>query len=155
MRFAIWAIGKTNESYLEEGISKYLKRLKHYTKIDYEEFKDVKPGKDAEETMKRESELILSKLKADDYLILMDENGKNYDSTGFSVFIEQLQMHSSKTVIFLIGGAFGHHKLIRERANHLLSLSEMTFSHQMVRLFLSEQIYRAFTIIKNEKYHNY
>ena len=154
MKITIWSIGKTDEKYLVDGISKYIKRIVHYVKIDYQEFKDVKPGQTIDETLKREAEMIEAKLKPEDTLILMDEKGVSYDSVQFSTFIEKLQNQSSKNVIFLIGGAFGHHKIIRERANHLISLSKMTFSHQMVRLFLVEQLYRSYSIIKNEKYTN-
>jgi 23S rRNA (pseudouridine1915-N3)-methyltransferase len=154
MKISVWCIGKTDEKYLEEGISKYLKRLSHYCRIEIEIFKDVKPGQNAEETQKREADLVLAKLKTDDFLILMDEKGEHYTSTQFATYIEKLQMSSGKQVIFLIGGAFGHHISVRNRAQHSISLSKMTFSHQMVRLFLIEQIYRAFTIIRNEKYHN-
>lgn len=154
MKISIWCIGKTDEKYLIEGIDKYIQRLTHYTKIEYEVFKDVKSGQTSEETLKREAEMILAKLKSDDLLVLMDERGDMYDSVKFSAYLQKLQNQANKHVIFLIGGAFGHHSTIRNRANHLISLSKMTFSHQMVRLFLAEQIYRAFTIIRNEKYHN-
>lgn len=154
MKISIWCIGKTDEKYLVEGIDKYLLRLKHYSKIEYEVFKDVKPGQTSEETLKREAELIFTKLKPEDTLILMDEKGEMFDSVKFALYIEKLQIQAHKHVIFLIGGAFGHHFSIKNRANYLISLSKMTFSHQMVRLFLVEQIYRAFTIIRNEKYHN-
>lgn len=154
MKISIWCIGKTDEKYLVEGIDKYLQRLKHYSKVEYDVIKDVKPGQTPEETLKREAEVVLAKLKPEDTLILMDERGEMYDSVKFASYIEKLQIQAQKHVVFLIGGAFGHHTLIRNRANHLISLSKMTFSHQMVRLFLVEQIYRAFTIIRNEKYHN-
>jgi 23S rRNA (pseudouridine1915-N3)-methyltransferase len=154
MKISIWCIGKTDEKYLVEGIDKYLQRLKHYTKVEYDVIKDVKPGQTSEETLKREAEMILAKLKPEDTLILMDERGDMYDSVKFAAYIEKLQIQAQKHIVFLIGGAFGHHTLVRNRANHLISLSKMTFSHQMVRLFLVEQIYRAFTIIRNEKYHN-
>ena len=154
MKISIWCIGKTDEKYLIEGIDKYLLRLKHYCKIDFETFKDIKPGATPDETTKREAELVFSKLKSDDVLILLDEHGEMYDSVKFARYIEKLQVNAHKNVIFLIGGAFGHHKTVRARADHQVSLSKMTFSHQMVRLFLTEQIYRAFTILRNEKYHN-
>jgi 23S rRNA (pseudouridine1915-N3)-methyltransferase len=154
MRLAIWVIGKTDFPYLVEGISIYLNRLTHYVKTEYEELKDVKPGKDEKETSRLEAEMISQRLKSDDILILLDEKGKSLDSVAFSTFIEKFQVQSAKRIIFLIGGAFGHHLTIRSRANYSISLSQMTFSHQMVRLILVEQLYRAFTIIKNEKYHN-
>jgi len=154
MKVSIWAIGKTDEKYLEEGINKYLKRLKHYTQLSYEEFKDVKAGQFPTETLKREADMILTKLKSEDILVLLDEKGQSYDSVQFASYLEKMQVQSTKSIVFLIGGAYGHHETIRLRANHLVSLSKMTFSHQMVRLFLVEQVYRAYTIIKNEKYHN-
>ncbi|MBK8519249.1 MAG: 23S rRNA (pseudouridine(1915)-N(3))-methyltransferase RlmH [Saprospiraceae bacterium] len=154
MKMMIWTIGKTSEKYLNEGIDKYLNKLKHYLKFEYEEFKDVKPGQTAAETSKKEAQLILSKLKTEDQLILLDEKGESYNSTNFSKYLEKLTLHSGNNYVFLIGGAYGHHELLRKRAIHLISLSKMTFTHQMVRLFLVEQFYRAFTIIKNEKYHN-
>ena len=151
---AIWVIGKTNDTYLKNGIEKYNDRLKHYTKLEFEEIKDVKPGQTIEETKKREADLIISKLKQEDILILMDEKGEMYDSISFSRYIEKLQVQANKNVIMLIGGAYGHHDIVRKRSNHMISLSKMTFSHQMIRLFLVEQIYRAFTIMRYEKYHN-
>lgn len=154
MKISIWCIGKTDEKYLDEGINKYLKRLVHYTKVDFEVFKDVKPGNTSEETLKREAELILSRLKLDDHLILLDERGDMYSSVQFSGFIEKMQLQGIKHAVFLIGGAFGHHEYIRNRAQGLISLSKMTYSHQMVRLFFVEQLYRAFSILRNEKYHN-
>lgn len=154
MKVSIWAIGKTDEKYLEEGINKYLKRLKHYTQLSYEEFKDVKAAQLPSDTLKREAEMIITRLKLDDILVLLDEKGQTYDSVQFAAYLEKMQVQSTKSIVFLIGGAFGHHEIIRSRANHLVSLSKMTFSHQMVRLFLIEQVYRAYTIIKNEKYHN-
>ncbi len=154
MKILIWAIGKTDEKYLEQGIEKYLKRLKHYCKFEYETFKDVKSNSNMEDILKRESELILSRLKSDDFLVLLDEYGSQYTSVSFSEYLEKLQLQSLKSVVFLIGGAYGHHPDIKARANHMISLSKMTFSHQMVRLFLVEQLYRGFTILKNEKYHN-
>ncbi len=154
MRISIWAIGKTDEKYLDEGIQKYINRLVHYTKVDLVTFKDVKPAPTTEETLKREAEMILSKIKTEDNLILLDEFGQMFRSVQFSAYIEKLQLQGIRHTIFLIGGAFGHHESIRARAQGSISLSKMTFSHQMVRLFFTEQLYRAFTIMRNEKYHN-
>jgi 23S rRNA (pseudouridine1915-N3)-methyltransferase len=147
-------IGKTDEKYLMEGTEKYLKRLQHYVKIDWQEFKDVKAGLTPDETLKREAELILSKVKSDDTLILWDEHGEHLTSRQMAAYLERSQNQSIKSLIFLIGGAFGFHESLRTRAHHSLSMSRMTFSHQMIRIFIAEQIYRAYTIIKNEKYHN-
>lgn len=154
MKLLIWSIGKTNEKYLSDGISIYLDRLRHYVKIGYEELRDVKPGLTAADTSLREAEMILSRIKSDDLLILLDEKGKLRDSEQFAAYLEKHQNQSAKNVIFLIGGAYGHHQKLKDRANDMISLSPLTFTHQMSRLILAEQLYRAFTIIKNEKYHN-
>lgn len=154
MKVSLWVIGKTSEKYLLDGIKIYIKRLEHYCRFEWVEFKDVKNFAGQDDLMKKEAELVLSKLKPDDSLILLDEYGKMFDSIAFSDYIQKFQVNSTKSLVFLVGGAFGHHALIRERAVGEISLSKMTFSHQMVRLFFVEQLYRAFTILKNEKYHN-
>jgi 23S rRNA (pseudouridine1915-N3)-methyltransferase len=154
MQISVWVIGKTQDKYLKEGMDKYMGRLQHYTKFRYEELKDVKPSQSHEETMKREAEMVLSRLRPEDSLILLDERGQEFSSKGFADFMERHQNQATRHMVMLVGGAFGHHPLIRERAQSQVSLSRMTFSHQMIRLFLLEQIYRAFTIIRNEKYHN-
>jgi 23S rRNA (pseudouridine1915-N3)-methyltransferase len=155
MKVAFWWIGRTNEKYLEQGINIYLKRLKHYTNCETTIIKDVKPQKDISKWKELESDAILSRLQPTDYLILCDEKGKKYDSLNLSLQIEKWRMNSSyKRLIFLVAGAYGASETLKERSNHQLSLSDLTFSHQMVRLFLVEQVYRSFTIINNEKYHN-
>jgi len=154
MKIEFWYIGKTNEKYLTQGMTIFEKRLSHYCRFKSVCIKDVKPGQTSEETKHREADLILSKLSSSDLLVLLDETGDMYTSPKFSKMIEKLQLQSSKRIIFLVAGAFGASDLLKKRADKLLSLSLMTFSHQMVRLFFLEQLYRAFTIIKNEKYHN-
>ena len=154
MKLSIWSIGRTNEKYLSEGIGVYIERLKHYCRLEYEELKDVKPGSTADETTEREAAMVLARLKQEDTLILLDEKGKMMTSEKLADYIADLQNRSTKNLVFLIGGAYGHHRKIRERASDSLSLSHMTFTHQMARLILAEQLYRAYTIIKNEKYHN-
>ncbi|MFT4534730.1 MAG: 23S rRNA (pseudouridine1915-N3)-methyltransferase [Saprospiraceae bacterium] len=154
MKIEFWYIGKTNEKYLTQGMSIFEKRLSHYCKFKSICFKDVKPGQNSNETKMREFELINNKLSASDYVILLDEIGETYNSEKFAKVIEKLQLNASKRVVFLVAGAFGAHELLQKRADKLLSLSKMTFSHQMIRLFFLEQLYRAFTIIRNEKYHN-
>lgn len=154
MKVEFWYIGKTNEKYLNQGIGIFEKRLKHYCKFSSVCIKDVKPGQNSNETKQREYEVIISKLNVSDHLILLDEIGESFTSQKFAASIEKLQMQGSKRIIFLVAGAFGADSRLQERANKLLSLSQMTFSHQMIRLFFLEQLYRAFTIIRNEKYHN-
>jgi 23S rRNA (pseudouridine1915-N3)-methyltransferase len=154
MKITLIYIGKTNEKYLESGIEKYVKRLKNYCRFEIIEIKDIKNFSGSADLLKKESVSILEKIKEDDYLIVLDENGEEMNSVSFSEFIEFCGNTSIKNVVFLIGGAFGIHPDIKVRAKKIISLSKMTFSHQMIRLFFTEQLYRAFTIIKNEKYHN-
>lgn len=154
MKFSLLVIGKTNEKYLEEGIKIFDNRLKNYTKFEMIEVRDIKGFQNPEDLKKKEAEAFLEKIKDDDVLVLLDENGKSFSSVEFSLWIENQQIRSVKHVVFIIGGAYGVHESIRQRSNLVLSFSKMTFSHQMIRLFFVEQLYRAFTIIKNEKYHN-
>lgn len=154
MKIEFWYIGKTNEKYLVQGMAIFEKRLKHYCKFSSTCFKDVKSGQNSQETKLREYEMIINKISPSDHLILLDEIGEMYTSEKFAKHIEKLQHNSSKRIVFLIAGAFGAHEKLQQRADKLLSLSKMTFSHQMVRLFFLEQLYRGFTIIRNEKYHN-
>jgi 23S rRNA (pseudouridine1915-N3)-methyltransferase len=155
MKIELWAIGKTDTVYIKEGIALYEKRLKHYVSFDLVILPDVKnPPLSADALKIKEGDIISGKLLKDDVLILLDERGKMYGSMEFADFIEQKQNQSTKRLIFLIGGAYGFSEAVYSRANAQLSLSKMTFSHQMIRLFFVEQLYRAFTIIKGEKYHN-
>lgn len=156
MKTELWVIGKTNEAYLETGIDLYLKRLKHYLKFEWRTFPDLKNAASfsSEQFRQREGQQVLEQLKGGDFLILLDEKGKSLSSVGLASFLEQQLQMSHKRIIFLIGGAYGFSTEVYERANYKLSLSEMTFSHQMVRLFLVEQLYRAMTLLNNEPYHN-
>ncbi|MDF1672066.1 MAG: 23S rRNA (pseudouridine(1915)-N(3))-methyltransferase RlmH [Vicingaceae bacterium] len=155
MKIKLIAIGKTDESYLKEGIDKYLKRLKHYASFELIIINDVKVGKKTNVILQKELEEkeILSKVNTNDYLILLDEKGEEYNSVGFSKFLQK-RMNSGNDIVFVIGGPFGFSELMYERAIAKVGLSKLTFSHQMVRLFFVEQLYRAFTILKGEKYHN-
>ena len=155
MKIELWVVGKTAFKYLDEGILLYEKRLRHYTPFELVILPDVKnPPLSTDALKTKEGEVILNKLTKDDVLILLDENGKQQTSIEFSKFIENQQISSAKRLVFQIGGAFGFSEGVYNRANFKLSLSKMTFSHQMIRLFFAEQLYRAFTIIKGEKYHN-
>ena len=155
MKIEFWVIGKTDFDYLKEGIALYEKRLKHYVAYEMVVLADVKnPPLSMEALKTKEGEIILNKLQKDDFLILLDENGKQSTSVEFSQFLEKKQMDGTKRLIFQIGGAYGFSEAVYARANYKMSLSKLTFSHQMVRLFFVEQLYRAFTIIKGEKYHN-
>jgi len=156
MKVAFWAIGKTNEKYLEQGTSIFQKRLNHYLPFEYKIFPDIRNGGklSAKQLKIKEAQLILQHLKNDDYLILLDEQGKEFDSLGFAQWMERNLQRSQKRLIFLVGGAFGFDQQLYERADVKIALSKMTFSHQMVRLFFLEQLYRAMTILRNEPYHN-
>ncbi len=156
MKVCVWAIGKTTEKYLTIGQDIYLKKLKHYVPFSYEEFPAVKVNKNTNriQVKKLEEALILGKLKSDDFLVLLDEKGKTYHSRAFSEQLNKWQSRPGKRLIFLVGGAFGFSEAMYKRANAKLSLSQMTFSHQMVRLFLLEQLYRGYSIQRNEPYHN-
>jgi len=156
MKVELWAIGKTNERYLEEGIALYARRLEHYLKLEWRVLPDVKKaGKlPAAKLKEKEGELVFRQLAPGDFLILLDERGKTYSSEDFAAFLNHKLQLSYRRLIFLIGGAYGFPPAIYQRADSRLSLSKMTFSHQMVRLFLAEQLYRAMSILNNEPYHN-
>jgi len=156
MKIDLWWIGKTKPAYLEEGIQDYAGRIKHYINFSYITIPDIKNQANMNPAIlkKKEAEWVINRLQPDDFLILLDENGKTLDSVSFAGFIEDLMVRSVKQLVFLIGGAYGFDESLYHRANEKISLSKMTFSHQMVRLFFTEQLYRAFTIIHHEKYHN-
>lgn len=156
MKLETWFIGKTSDKYLQTGIEKYAKRLPHYLPFEMVLIPDVKNAGKLKPTQlkQKEAELVLSRLKPQDGLILLDERGKQFTSEELATWLDkQLQM-PYRRLIFLVGGAFGFDESVYQRANGKLSLSKMTFSHQMIRLFCLEQLYRAMTILRNEPYHN-
>ena len=156
MKIEFWTIGKTNEKYLLEGMAIFQKRIQRYLKLETILIRDVKNAKNIspKQLKIKEGEKVLEKLQKGDFLILLDENGKQYSSIKFAQFIEKQLIQSHHRIIFLIGGAFGFSEAVYQRGNQKISLSGMTFSHQMVRLFFLEQFYRAMTILRNEPYHN-
>jgi len=156
MKVSLLQIDKTTENYLIEGIEIYHKRLKNYVAFEITTInvpKAVRMRPEAEQK-REEAKLILKSVKENDFLVLLDEGGKMLNSVDFSRFLDKKGLESVKNMIFLIGGPYGFDESIYQRANYKLSLSAMTFSHQMVRLFFIEQLYRAFTISKGEKYHH-
>lgn len=156
MKILLLQIDKTQDPYLVEGIAIYHKRIQNYTSFETKTInvpKNVRQ-RSFEEQKHAEADLILKEILPEDQLVLLDEKGKEFSSEGFAAFIQQKQNASLKRLIFLIGGPFGFDDRIYARANTKVSLSQMTFSHQMVRLFFTEQLYRAFTILKGEKYHH-
>ena len=156
MKITLLAIGKTDDKNLQTLITTYLKRLKHYVPFSFEIIPDIKNSKNLSETLQKqvEGEAILKRLQQADTLILLDENGKQFSSVSFSQFLQKKMNSGLKTLVFVIGGPYGFSDEIYERANGKISLSKMTFSHQMVRLFFIEQLYRGFTILRNEPYHH-
>lgn len=156
MKIQFWSIGKTNESYVKEGIDGFTKRISNYYPIEWNIIPSPKnAGMMSEmELKKKEGELILEYVQKDDFLILLDEKGKLLASEGVADLIQMCANKSTKKIIFLIGGAFGVDESIKARANFKWSLSNLVFPHQLVRLILAEQIYRACSILRNEKYHH-
>ncbi len=156
MNIRLIAIGKTDNKDLQSLINDYTKRLSFYVKFDLEIIPDIKNVKNLSEDQQKEKEgeLILAKIGPTDQLILLDENGKTFSSVGFSDYLQKKMNAGIKTLVFVIGGPYGFSETVYQKAQGKVSLSEMTFSHQMVRLFVIEQIYRGFTILKNEPYHH-
>ncbi len=156
MNIKLLAIGKTDNKALQTLIDDYTKRLSFYIKFELEIIPDIKNVKNLSEIQQKEKEgdLILSKISQTDQLILLDENGTTFSSIGFSDYLQKKMNTGIKTLVFVIGGPYGFSEEIYKKAKGKISLSEMTFSHQMVRLFVIEQIYRGFTILKNEPYHH-
>jgi len=156
MKITLLVVGKTEDKYLIEGIEKYINRLKHYIGFNMLVIPELKNTKNLTEAQQKskEAELILKQVSNADTLILLDENGKNYTSVLFANYLNKQMIGSVQHLVFIIGGPYGFDEQIYKRANGSISLSAMTFSHQMVRLFFTEQLYRAFTILKGEPYHH-
>ena len=156
MNIKLLAIGKTDNKALQQLMDDYMKRLSFYIKFELEVIPDIKNAKNLSESQQKEKEgeLILAKLSPADQLILLDENGKTFSSVGFSDELQKKMNSGIKTLVFVIGGPYGFSDAVYSKAQGKISLSAMTFSHQMVRLFFIEQLYRAFTILKGEPYHH-
>lgn len=156
MTIKLLAIGKTDDPRLQELIDTYVKRLGHYNKFELEIIPDLKKTRnlEVEQQKTREGKLILERVNTSDFLVLLDENGKQFSSESFSDYIQKRLNSGMKQLLFVIGGPYGFSEEVYARANSKVALSKMTFSHQMVRLFFTEQLYRAFTILKNEPYHH-
>ena len=156
MKIKLLAIGKTDDKNLQLLIKKYESRLKHYVKFELEIIPDIKNAKNLSETeqKEREGELILGKIRATDQLVLLDDKGESYSSIGFSKFMQKKMNSGIRQLVLVIGGPYGFSEAVYQKSQGKLSFSKMTFSHQMIRLFVVEQIYRAFTILRNEPYHH-
>ena len=156
MNIKLIAIGKTDKTEIDQLIKSYQNRLMHYVRFSFEIIPDLKNSKNLSKRLQKEEEgkLILSKISNSDRLILLDENGQEMNSVGFSDFLQKQMNSGLKRLVLVIGGPYGFSEDVYKKASSKLALSKMTFSHQMVRLFVVEQIYRGFTILKNEPYHH-
>jgi len=156
MKIKLLAIGKTDNNELNQLIQIYQNRLKHYIKFELDIIPDIKNVKNLSENQQKEKEgeLILKHLQPTDQLVILDEKGKEFRSIEFSKYLQKKMNSGIKQLIIVIGGPYGFSESVYKKANGKISLSKMTFSHQMIRLFIIEQIYRGFTIIKNEPYHH-
>src|SRR5882672_6153581 len=156
MKLQLWSIGKDHEAYVKAGVDDFTKRISRYYPV---EWMILSPPRNAgtlslTDLKKKEGEMILEALSKDDYLVALDEKGKQLSSEGLAQFIQSRANDSVRNLIFLIGGAYGLDERVLQRANHKWSLSQLTLPHQLVRLVLAEQLYRACTIQRNEKYHH-
>ena len=156
MKITLITMGKTEDSYLSEGINIYTKRLKHYVPFRILEISELKNTKNLsrEQQKTKEAELIFKNINNTDHVILLDENSNELSSRQFSEFLNKKMVGGQQHLIFIVGGPYGFSKEVYDRSNEKISFSKMTFSHQMIRLFFVEQIYRAYTILKGEPYHH-
>ncbi|HTE26934.1 23S rRNA (pseudouridine(1915)-N(3))-methyltransferase RlmH [Flavitalea sp.] len=156
MKIQCWSVGKSHDSYVKEGTEDFTKRINKYFPASWTIIPVPKNAGTLSEAdlKKKEGELILGMLQKDDYLVVLDERGQTLDSPGLAQFLQKRGNESIRNLVFLIGGAYGTDNAILKRANYQWSLSKLVFPHQLVRLILSEQIYRACSILRNEKYHH-
>ena len=156
MKICLLVIGKTDAGYVHAGVEEYEKRLKYYTSYEMQVIPDIKNRKSLTETQQREreGELIMGRLEGTDVVVLLDERGGEYTSKGFAEFLAQKMLAGVKRLVFVVGGPYGFSEQVYKRAQGKVSLSKMTFNHQMVRMIFAEQLYRAMTILKGEPYHH-
>ena len=156
MKITCLVIGKTTEKYFVDAIEEYKNRLKHYISFDLSVIPELKNVKNVSigDQKEKEADLILKSIQPGDYIVLLDEHGKEFSSSGFATYIERKMHTVNKRLIFIVGGPYGFSPRIYGLANEKISLSKMTFSHQMIRLIFVEQLYRAMTILNNEPYHH-
>ena len=156
MKIELAVIGKTSIGYLKQGIDEYIKRLKHYVPFEIKYIDDIKNTKNISEDQQKRTEgaKILSLLDKSDFVVLLDEHGKEYTSIQYSSYIQKRMLSGAKKVVFVIGGPYGFSQEVYDRANDKISFSKMTFNHEMIRLIFPEQLYRAYTIINHEPYHH-
>ncbi len=155
MVIRILTMGRTRHAYVREGVELYMSRLAHYSRVEFVEIPD-QPHKSGlpDQTRQREGESILRHIRPEDHVVLLDENGKSFSSTEWATWIQKQMNAGTRTLVFIVGGAYGFSEEVRKRSNQSVSLSKMTFPHDLVRVIMVEQLYRAFTILKGENYHH-
>lgn len=156
MNITILMVGNTSEAFVQQGYDVFIKRLKHYIKVKEVIIPDIKDRRylNAEQIREKEAIMILEKLTSASYTVLLDERGKEFSSVEFAGFMQKSMNAGTRELYFIIGGAYGVVESVKQKADMILSLSRMTYTHQVIRLLLAEQVYRAMTILKNEPYHN-
>lgn len=156
MKITLAVIGKTESGYLRQGIDDYINRLGHYVNFNIEYIHDAKNTRRLSESQQKSAEgkSLLDAIDAGDHVVLLDEHGREYGSADFAVWMQKRLSGGGKRLVFVVGGPYGFSKEVYDRANEKMSLSQMTFSHEMVRLIFIEQLYRAFTILRHEPYHH-
>ena len=156
MKLVLLMTGKTDQAWIKEGVAEYEKRISRYARFELVTLPDVKnPGNRSAAAVKgKEAENMLSAFKSDDHVILLDEHGKRYSTTALAAYIRGAMMLPKKRMVFVVGGPWGFHQSVRDRADHILSLSDLTFSHQVVRLLFAEQLYRVLSVIAGNPYHH-
>ncbi len=156
MKISLFVVGKTNHNYLSPGIDDYTKRINHYIPFNIQYIADAKNTKNLSQAQQKQAEgqNLLNAFDKSDYVVLLDERGKEFTSKDFSSFIEKKMQTVAKRLVFVVGGPYGFSEDVYQRANEKISLSKMTFPHDLIRLIFTEQLYRSFTIINNEPYHH-
>lgn len=156
MKISLFVVGKTNHNYLSPGIDDYTKRINHYIPFNIQYIADAKNTKNLSQAQQKQAEgqNLLNAFDKSDYVVLLDERGKEFTSKDFSSFIEKKMQTVAKRIVFVVGGPYGFSEDVYQRANEKISLSKMTFPHDLIRLIFTEQLYRSFTIMNNEPYHH-
>ena len=156
MKITLAVVGKTAAGYLEQGVSEYVRRLSHYVSFNIQYIADLKNTKNltVDQQKSNEGKLILQCLEKSDYVVLLDEHGRDYTSMQFADYVQKRMSSGVRRVVFVVGGPYGFSQEVYQRADDKLSLSKMTFSHEMIRLIFTEQLYRAYTILNHEPYHH-
>ncbi|MBQ4008088.1 MAG: 23S rRNA (pseudouridine(1915)-N(3))-methyltransferase RlmH [Muribaculaceae bacterium] len=156
MKITLAVVGKTSTGYLEQGVAEYVRRLSHYVSFNIQYIADLKNTKNltVEQQKTSEGKLIIQSLEKSDYVVLLDEHGREYTSLQFADYVQKRMSSGVRRVVFVVGGPYGFSQEVYDRANDKLSLSKMTFSHEMIRLIFTEQLYRAYTIMNHEPYHH-